>query len=198
MMRALQNAMRLQALRSQAKVVSSRIGTITSYDPSTFTARVQLQPDDSVTGWLPVASPWIGNGWGMFAAPNIDDMVEVVCIDGALEAGTIIGRFYNLEDLPLAVQSGEFWIVHASGAFFKLLNTGAVTFSDGKGATVTLNGDGTISSAGTWTHTGNLTATGTITGDTDVIGGAISLQKHPHNVLNVQPGGSTLPTTAPT
>ena len=98
MMRALQNAMRLQALRSQAKVVSSRIGAITSYDPSTFTARVQLQPDDSVTGWLPVASPWIGNGWGMFAAPNIDDMVEVVCIDGALEAGTIVGRrFYTLK-----------------------------------------------------------------------------------------------------
>lgn len=210
MMRVIANAMRLQAQRALASVVSSRIGQITSYDPDTFTARVQLQPDSLLTGWLPIASPWIGNGWGLFAAPNIGDMVAVEYINGDLEAGTVVGRFWNLEDLPLSVPSGEFWIVHAQGGFFKLTNDGKVAFSDGNGATVTLNGDGTITSAASkWTHTGemdisgkvnitgdtaitgNATVSQTLTATTDVLGGGISLKSHTHT--SAAPGSPTSP-----
>lgn len=193
MMRLIQNAMRQQAQRAMASVVTSRVGQITSYDPNTFTAKVQLQPDGILTGWLQISSQWIGNGWGLFAAPNIGDMVMVEYINGSLNGGMIVGRFWNLEDLPLAVQSGEFWIFHKKGQFIKLTNDGKLSLSDGKGATAILNGDGTISSSGTWTHDGDLTATGTVTGQTDVVGGStdISLVNHTHT--SESPGSPTSP-----
>ncbi len=195
-MRAIQNAMRLQAQRALASVVSSRVGQVTNYDPTSFTVRVQLQPDSVVTGWIPVASPWIGNGWGLCAAPNIGDMVVVDFINGDLEAGIVVGRLWNLQDLPLAPPAGEFWLVHKSGQFVKLTNDGKLTLSDAHGTTVSLNGDGTVSSAGTWTHTGSMTVTGnvsvsqTLTATTDVVGGGKSLKSHTHTDPQ---GGATGP-----
>lgn len=197
----LQNAMRLQALRAMAGLVVSRIGIVTSYDPKTFSAKVNIQPEQILTGWLPVSSQWIGNGWGMFAPPNVHDMVEVLFIDGRIDAGTVIGRFYNGEDLPLAVQSGEFWLVHKHGQFVKLTNDGKLTLNDGHGATVILDGTGNITSqASQWTHTGpvefknavhfddNVQVDKTLTATTDVVGGGKSLKNHLHS--GVQSGGS--------
>lgn len=187
MMAGLQNAIRLQALRAMSDLATSRVGLITSFDPGAWAVRVALQPDGFLSGWLPLASPWIGNGWGMLAAPNVGDMVAVHFFGGDLEAGFVESRFFNDVDRPLAVQSGELWLVHASGAFFKLTNDGKATFSDNHGATVALNGNGTITSAATtWNHTGtvnvtgDLNATGTITGTTDVVGGGKSLKTHKH------------------
>lgn len=205
MMRAIMNSMRMQAMRATASIVSSRVGEITSYNPANFTAKVKLQPDDTKTGWLPIASPWIGHGWGLVAAPNIGDMVTVDYINGDLEAGVVVARLWNLEDIPPSVQSGELWIVHKSGAFFKLTNDGKVSFDDAHGASVVLNGDGTISSAGSWTHDGTLTVTDdatfekdvqvnqTLTATTDVVGGAeeISLVDHTHT--SESPGSPTSP-----
>lgn len=206
MIRAIQNAMRLQALRAVAGLISSRIGQITSYDPNTFTARVQLQPDDTQTGWLPIASPWIGNGWGAFFAPNVGDMVAVEFINGDMEAGTVIGRFWNFEDLPKPVPAGEMWLLHKSGAFFKLTNDGKGSFSDGHGATITLDGSGNIVSGATqWTHTGpvdfksavhfedNVQVDKTLTATTDVIGGGKSLKTHLHSGVSTGSGTSGPP-----
>jgi phage baseplate assembly protein V len=191
----LQNAMRLQARRAQARHVSSLIGEVTSYDPNKFAAKVNLQPDNLLTGWLPVSSPWIGNGWGLFAPPNVGDLVEVVFVDGDLGAGTVIGRFWNSNELPLAVESGEFWLVHQRGGYFKLLNSGAVTFSDNNGAVLTLDGQGNIdSSANLWTHDGPVHFTDTVqvdqtlTANVDVIGGGKSLKSHVHT--GVESGSS--------
>jgi phage baseplate assembly protein V len=193
MMKVLLNAVRLQVQRAMSSIVTSRPGSIKSFDPNTMTAVVELQPDGDLTGWLPVASAWIGNGWGMFAPPNIDDLVDVVFINGDINAGVIEGRFYNQQNKPLAVQSGEFWLVHESGAFFKLLNSGALTISDGQGATVTLDGSGNIASKGAWTHNGTMHITDnvqvdkTLTANTDVVGGGKSLKTHVHS--GVQTGG---------
>ena len=187
MMGPLQNAMRLQAQRAGASNVSSSVGEVTNYDPNTFTARVQLQPTGIITGWLPVASPWIGNGWGLFAAPNIGDMVTVEYINGDIQAGVIIARMWNLTDLPLPVPSGEFWLVHKLGGFFKMTNDGKVSFNDGQGASFVLDGDGSIASAATaWNHTGNVNVSGTLTASTDVVGGGKSLAHH--LTTGVQPG----------
>ena len=177
----LQNAIRLQAMRAMSGQADTRVGLVTNFDPNIWAVRVALQPDGFLSGWLPVASPWIGNGWGLFAAPGLGDMVAVEFFGGDLEAGFVQGRMFNDLDRPLPVPAGELWIVHASGAFFKLLNSGAATLNDGHGASVTLNGNGTISSAGTWNHAGTFTAT------TDVIGGGKSLANHKHT--GVQTGG---------
>ncbi|MGI4776961.1 MAG: phage baseplate assembly protein V [Janthinobacterium lividum] len=180
-MNELQGAMRVAAMRSAEGRQDTRMAIVDAYDPDTYSVKVRLQPSDVLTGWIPISSSWVGNGWGLFAAPSIGDMVQVECQEGDIDAGLMVGSMFNDVDRPLPVPSGELWIVHKSGAFFKLTNDGAGEFSDAHGAMVRLNGDGTISSAGEWAHAGSFTATG------DVKAGAISLQGHKHGGVQ---GGS--------
>ncbi len=155
-MRGLLNAMRLQAQSGQ--LAHTRIGTVSAYNPANYCAKVMIQPENVETGWLPVLSPWIGNGWGMFAPPTIGDLVEVQYQEGDFDAGMICLRFFNDADRPLSVPSGEFWLVHQSGSSLKFHNDG----------TVQLISIGTLtSSAPQWNHTGPVNITGTLhtTGD---------------------------------
>lgn len=159
------NAMKLQAAMQQTEQAQSRMCIVSGYNPANYCAKVRLLPEDVETGWLPVLSPWVGNGWGFFAPPTPGDLVDVQFTDGDFTQGIVCQRFFNDAARPLNVPAGEFWLQHKSGAFFKLTNDGKASFSDGHGATVTLNGDGTISSvASAWTHTGPVTVTGKITG----------------------------------
>lgn len=200
MIGALQNAMRLQALRAQANTFGNRMGVVTSYDPKRYAAKVTLQPDDLQTGWLPVASCWIGKSWGFFTPPNIGDQVTVEFCDGDIGAGTIVGRIWDDNQVALAVQSGEAWLVHKSGQSIKLTNDGKLTLDDAHGATIVLDGAGNlVSQAKQWTHTGpvefksavhfddNVQVDKTLTANTDVIGGGKSLKTHTHP--GVQTGG---------
>lgn len=157
------NAMRLQALRAAARVTSSRIGIVTSYDPVNYAVVAMLQPEQEQTGWLSLAAQWVGNGWGMFAPPSIGTRIAVELIDGELDAGFAECQFFDLTNRPLDVPAGEFWLVHKNGQFLKLTNDGKLTASDGHGASVVLDGTGNIESAATtWTHTGKLIVTSDI------------------------------------
>jgi hypothetical protein len=163
------NAMRLQAQRAMADLASTRVGLIMSYEPANFSVRVALQPEGLLTGWLPLCSPWIGNGWGMFAAPSVGDMVSVHFFGGDLEGGFVEGRLYNDVDRPLTVPSAEFWLVHKSGSSLKFTNDGTVTLHTQADLVATVGGklnatvasDASVSVAGnaTVSVTGNLGAT---------------------------------------
>ena len=169
MMQQLLNVMRAQSKMADNGRAQTRFGLVSSYDPANYSAKVILQPDGLETGWLPVLSMWVGNGWGLFAPPSVGDMVEVGFIQDDSEAGFVNLRGFNDTDRPLTVTSGEFWLQHKNGAFFKLLNNGSATLNDGHGAVITLNGDGTItSSASQWNHTGNVTVNGNIVATADI------------------------------
>ena len=184
----LQNALRAAAVGSQNAHADPKKGLVSAFDQARYAVKVFLQPQGNETGWIPLGALWVGSGWGMYAPPSIGDQVEVTFEDGHGEAGAAGLKYFNDVDQALPVNSGEFWLVHKSGAFFKLLNTGALTFSDGKGATVTMNGDGTLTSQATaWTHTGNIAVDGGITTTEDVVAGGISVMTHPHT--EVQSGG---------
>ena len=165
MMRALLNSMRVQADMANSGRASVRLAIVSSYDPGNYCAKVRIQPEDTETGWLPVVSPWVGNGWGLFAPPTPGDLVEVQFQEADIEAGFVCQRFYNDTDRPLAVQSGEFWLVHKSGSFLKFHNDGTVELT----AVGTLTG-----TAPQWNHTGpvhiagNVVTTGDITAGQDI------------------------------
>lgn len=162
MMRGLLNAMRAQADMAGSGRASVRLAIVSSYDPGNYCAKVRIQPEDTETGWLPVVSPWVGNGWGLFAPPMPGDMVEVQFQEDDIEAGFVCQRFYNDTDRPLTVPSGEFWLVHKSGSFLKFHNDG----------TVELNAAGTLTStAPQWNHTGPVHITGAVTVTQDIIAG---------------------------
>lgn len=124
MMGRMLNIMRAQAQMAGNGQAAVRHAIVSSYDPGSYCVKVRIQPEDTETGWLPVVSPWVGNGWGLFAPPSIGDLVEVQFQEDDFEAGFVCQRFYNDTDRPLSVQSGEFWLVHKTGAFFKLTNDG--------------------------------------------------------------------------
>lgn len=128
-MRALLNAMAANAQQTSAGDSGTRQGIITAYDPVSYAVKVQLQPTGEETGWIPLSSPWVGNGWGLAAGPMIGAEVEVEFDSGLMGAGMAAGQFYNDEDRCPGPPSGEFWIIHKSGSLLKFLNTGEVLLS---------------------------------------------------------------------
>lgn len=152
----LYNLMRAQAMLGMGGVGMTRVGTVSSYDPNAYAVKVLLQPEGKETGWLPLLSPWVGNGWGLFAPPSIGDMIEVHYQEGGHEAGFACQRFFNDEDRPLACPSGEFWLVHKSGSFLKFTNDGDVIVQTerdliatvGRDISATVSGDAAIDASG--------------------------------------------------
>lgn len=186
-MRGIANQMRMQAALEAGQRVGAKKALVTSYDPATYSAKVRLQPEDILTGWMPVGALMVGNGWGIYAPPSPGDLVKVSFEDGDIENGVVECSLYNDVDRPLAVPSGEIWLVSQGGAKIQLLTANAIHIE----AT-------NITSAGTWAHTGDFSidgaveatgdvhTPGTITGDTDVIAAGKSGKNHTHG--GVQPG----------
>lgn len=147
-----------------------RIGVVSSVDPNTFTARVTVQPEGILSGWLPVAAPWVGNGWGLACPPQPGDQVVVLWQEGDAEQGLVVGRLWSNDVPPPMAPAGECWLVHSSGSFIKLHN------------------DGSIESSGTWRHSGSLLVTGDVS---DYHGSLAALRGHYDE--HVHPPGVTTP-----
>lgn len=202
----------VKKLAQSHQIAYMRVGTVASYDPSNYTVKVALQPEGAVTGWLPLVSAWVGNGWGMFSPPSIGDQIEVQFHDGDFDAGVACQRFFNDQARPLSVPGGEFWLVHKLGALVKLTNDGKVTITDKAGSTAVLNGDGTATVTasggltlnantqinGNLSVSGNVGAGGTVTapnvvGTTNVTFGGKSGVAHTHSGVQTGPGNTGAP-----
>jgi phage baseplate assembly protein V len=159
MMNGVRNQMRAAAQLAQGGAEQTKIGIVTSYDPGLAAARVRLQPEDpdnpdtTLTGWLPVASGWVGDGWGIDAPVSPGDQVEVKYVGAEIENGYIAGRFFSDSVRPTGAKSGEFFLTHKSGSKLHFHNDG----------TVTLVSAGTLTSqAPQWNHTGPVVIDGTL------------------------------------
>jgi phage baseplate assembly protein V len=120
------NAIKAHASALDSRHGEARFGTVASVDITKWMARVILQPEGVLTGWLPLLTAWTGGGWGMVCPPSPGDQVFVVPQEGDAENGVIIGRVFSSSQLPPAAPSGEFWLVHSSGSSVKLTNAGAI------------------------------------------------------------------------
>ena len=120
------NAVRAQAQHAGQQRITKMWGIVSSYDPVNYCAKVLLQPSGIETGWLPVASQWVGAGWGMFAPPSIGEWVDVHFQEDDIDAGYISLRLFHDAARPLNVQPGEFWLVHQSGSLLQFKNDGSV------------------------------------------------------------------------
>ena len=122
----LSNAIRAHSASLDYGAGYNKLGIVSSVNPTVALARVMLQPDNVLTGWLPIISPWVGNGWGMVSLPQPGDQVFIAPLEGDVEQGIIVGSCYSKVQLPPAAAVGEFWLVHKSGSYLKLTNDGAV------------------------------------------------------------------------
>ncbi len=205
-MRALLNSIAGRAQQAGASFTGTREGIITSYDPTEYAIKVTLQPDGAETGWIPLDSPWVGNGWGMAAGPMIGASIKIDFDSGNISNGSGGGQHYNDVDRCPGPPSGEFWVVHESGSMVKFLNDGQVFISANTKAVYTaqlhhfigpvmmddtltvtkltaMNGGFTAQNTeggNAGVITGDMTATGTVTGQTDVVASGVSGKSHTH------------------
>ena len=121
----------LNIIKAHANTLDSmrgqpRFGTVTSTDCGTYTARVMLQPEGVLSGWLPILTPWVGAGWGVVCPPAPGDQVMVLAQEGKADQGVIIGAAFSTVRAPPDVPLGELWLVHGSGSFIRLQNDGTI------------------------------------------------------------------------
>ncbi len=163
MMDSFLNVVKAQASALDQSAGQPRLAVVSSVDPAAYTARVILQPEGILSGWLPVLSSWIGAGWGLACPPSPGDQVLVLPQEGDAEHGVIAGRLWSATQTPPPAPSGELWLVHKSGSFLKLVNDGSVS-----------------GSATAWVLTGDVHVTGSVVVSGDVVAGGISLDSHRH------------------
>jgi hypothetical protein len=168
------NQLKAQSAQQDQGWAQPRLAMVSSVDPATATARVMIQPEGVLSGWLPIASAWVGAGWGLACLPAPGDQVVVIWQEGNAEHGIVVARLWSNVAAPPAAPVGEFWVVHRSGSFLKLCNDGSIQ-----------------SSAGTWTHTGDLVVTGNVS---DYHGSLAQLRGHYNE--HVHPPSDTPPTPA--
>lgn len=180
----------LNALKAQSGALDqgqgqARFGLVTSVDPTSYTARVALQPEGVITGWLPILSTWVGGGWGFVSPPMPGQQVLVLAQEGDAEHGVIAGAAYSNAALPPQAPVGELWLVHQSGTFLKLHNDGTV---EGNAARWNFTGDLYL--------TGNIVTTGNIS-DLSASHGSLNTlrQIYDAHTHGVPQGGQTTPPT---
>jgi phage baseplate assembly protein gpV len=182
MMQRLLNHMKLQASLSNSNAKTHQ-ALISSYDPDSYSCKVTIQKGDVEfeTGWLPIASPWVGNAWGIFCPPSVGDLVEVHYQEEDLDASYVALRFYNDEDLPVNAPSGVFYLIHKSGSAFKFNNDGSVDLIAHQDLRAVVGGKADITSTGKTTVTAsevdikcNVVVTGDITASGNIKGANIT------------------------
>lgn len=146
------NALKAQAASLDQAAAHPRFGVVSSVDPASYTARVLLQPEGVLSGWLPILTCWGGNGWGLVCPPTPGQQVLVVAQEGEADHGVIIGAAFSTGAPPPPAPVGELWLVHHSGSFLKLHADGSI---EAKATQFNL--------AGAVKITGDLTVSGDIT-----------------------------------
>jgi uncharacterized protein involved in type VI secretion and phage assembly len=116
----------LKSDRMRSGIAQPRIGVVSSSNPQTATARVLLQPENVLTGWLPVLTQWCGSGWGMVCPPSPGDQVLIIPQEGDAQHGIIVGRLFSNSVRPPSADPGEIALTHQSGCSVRLLNSGIV------------------------------------------------------------------------
>lgn len=120
------NALKAQSAAQDERAGRPRLAVVSSVDPGAGTARVILQPEGVLTGWLPLLSPWVGAGWGISCPPSPGDQVLVLPQEGDAEHGLIVGGSWSRSSAAPATPVGELWVTHRSGSYIRLLNDGTV------------------------------------------------------------------------
>lgn len=152
----LNESIKQQALLALSSRAFPTLGQISGYDSEKYLVTVQIYAASGdepsiITAPIPLLSPWVGNGWGMFCPPSPGDICMVFFQEGDYQSPMAALRLFNDINQPLNVPSGEFWLIHKSGSTFKFTNDGKVNISSStnSGAEIDLS-----------TPTMNITVTG--------------------------------------
>ncbi|MGN6536403.1 MAG: phage baseplate assembly protein V [Mesorhizobium sp.] len=130
----------------------SRIGTVTSYDPNRHAAKVMLQPENVESGWVPISTAHVGNGFGLAIGLTPGDQVEIGYFESNPDAPRITGRVHSDQERPPVAQSGEI-VLQTPGATIKVDASSNISISTTGNLTISATGNVAIASA-TLKHNG--------------------------------------------
>lgn len=160
-----------------------RLGTIAEVDARAAACRVRT--GEIITGPLPWLAPRAG-GVAVWSPPSVGEQCLLLCPEGDALCGLVlVGLFSNAFSAPASdpdltvVQfpdGAQLRYHHGDHRLEALLPSGG---------TAQVKADGGLTIVGDVSITGNLTASGTVTGQTDVVGGGISLKGHTHGGVAV-------------
>ena len=163
-------AFRFHAAAMDAAQPQPRFGTVESFNPQDHTARVLIQPEEVLTGWLPVLAYGAGNGWGVVCPPAIGAQVVVVPLDGDHESLAVLPGAWSVVDLPpqpattpggaaAPVNPGEMAVVAASGSYLRFNADGSVVLVTTGNLTASVVGNATVEATGSVAVTAGTSAT---------------------------------------
>jgi phage baseplate assembly protein gpV len=156
----LREAVRYHAAALDATRPQPRFAVVESVDAARHLAKVTIQPEGVLTGWLPILGMGGGGAWGLICPPAVGAQVVVVPLDGDHENWAVLGAAWSTANVPpdpsatpggaaAAVQAGEMALVSKAGAYVRLNADGsAVVLSPGN-VTVSAGGNATIEATGT-------------------------------------------------
>ncbi|QCQ98538.1 phage baseplate assembly protein V [Brevundimonas sp. SGAir0440] len=185
-----------------------RAGTVASYDPKTFLAKVMIEPDGILTGWLPISTVAVGSG-AMRVAPTVGDQCLVVPQEGDSGSLVITGFIHSQSARPpqkadsirgneAELKSGEGLWVGPRGQFVRMNADGSVLMKADK-----INLEGDLHVTGDVTVEGKATVDGDVTSKSEIIdveGKLSDLRENYNNHLHPTGGAGskfTLKTTKP-
>jgi phage gp45-like len=140
-------------------------GTISNYDPNIHRVRVQIpsmrDENDNMTlsPWMPLGTPWAGNGFGLQVAPKGGEQCVVLLITAAIGVSATAFMTFNNSFLPplASLQPGEAILKHGTGSFIRLHTNGDIEVNTAGRVILTAAGDTDVTATGNV----NVTATGT-------------------------------------
>ena len=115
--------------QSRWAIVTSSRSTDTGYQ-----VKVQIQPEDVQTSWLPVLSPMVGSGWGLVCPPSPGQQVLITPYEGNGGHYAVTGMSFSNAAMPPQpggnpVAPGEAAIVNANGSYLHIRNDGTVAIN---------------------------------------------------------------------
>ena len=114
-----------------------RHALVTSYDPKNYRAKVKYQPGGQTSGWLPIQTGHIGNGYGHACGLEAGDGEKtgdqvIVTFNDDLSDGKIVHRVASTVDKPPGpVESGEMVWWTKWGQQIRFNKDGSLTFKTG-------------------------------------------------------------------
>ena len=139
----LTNLMKREAGRNDTHRKFILNGIIDSFESGSHSAKVILQPEGTITGWLPINT--IGAGpMSVVFGPSKGDACTVAFVDGDINSGEIIGFQHNDTKRSPGVQSGEGIIQGPGGSQVYFDKNGNVVVKGSGGGKTSHNADGSI------------------------------------------------------
>lgn len=183
--------MKIRAAMLMGTRAKVKAGIVSGTRPDMCAVKVRLQPEDIETGWMPVLTMLVGNGWGIVAKPPQGAQVLVLCQEGDESNGVVIGSIFSVKDQPPSdsIKDGEFWLTHQSGSLLKFTDDGKVALTSNADMNITAGGNLNFNATGNINFAKDINVTGTVKATVDVTAGTVSVKNHVHS--GVQTGGGT-------